>query len=609
MGMLPLEVEAADDEAGAGGGSFPTAGAGLRYRHAASSSFVARHGDGADAFPLPPQPPQAPLSSSSSLHPPMGSPLRPSRAPDGAPSPSPMRRVGGGGGFSGGGGGFSGGGGVPTSPAARALNARLRRVKAMAWCALATAALLVGRALLGHAAPHLPPHLTGHPVHYYPDLLTPVTQATLMELAREVGTFETVTAAEAGYSMLHEHIGEAFDHPPVPDPADPTGTRTLCSSHPLLVKSANGSACVLAGRADVGRHYIATGGLEGLREQPSDLLSRAQSFTRYMFNPMELPATTALFNDGTFQGSARSVCPPHAQTLDPFQAGIIVQVPGQTVPTHVDGVWFHGANRFTVPQWLLATMQFSGLFQDRLIHQVQLVAYFGPTPSPSPSPTEVEEQQRAAGGGARPPPPPPRKRDGGDFVFWTGGPDDPEHVSSAPGSGNAVDGSKLVHAAAVFEPSQPPPALDKGRRNALVHQPDTDTWALYTDGSPRGVAWHASQLRFSVVYRARCFASADARDAFRAGLEAGEGVLRLEEDILAPLVAEAARRGAGGGSARALWALPRLELALALMGTFVRYPLPGTLVPFNYCAAGALLPGWRAVGWVVGVLCPRVAVP
>jgi hypothetical protein len=48
----------------------------------------------------------------------------------------------------------------------------------------------------------------------------------------------------------------------------------------------------------------------------------------------------------------------------------VVQVPGQTVATHVDGVYFWGATRREFPQWLLACMLFSNLFADTFINQV-----------------------------------------------------------------------------------------------------------------------------------------------------------------------------------------------------------------------------------------------
>ena len=426
--------------------------------------------------------------------------------------------------------------------------------------------------LLRPSPVRLPPHLLGHPVRFFPALLSPTTRAELMNLTRALGELPCVASAEAGYAMTHEHIGEGLDHPAAPD-----GT----CAHPFLVPSASRALCVLPGRVDVGRHYVATGGFEGLKEQHAQLVNRVQSFIRYVFAPLEHPELARLFADPGFLAAARSVCPRHAPVLDPFQTTLIAQVPGQTVPAHLDGVWFWGAHRFHVPQWLLAVMQFSGLFQARLVPQVQLVAYFH----------EWED---------------PRGSRGGQFVHWGEAGAPPAHTAPAPGSGSAMDGSRTVHAARLFEPAAAAPALDKSARHALRYA-GGGRWALESDGVARGGAgWGEEELRFSVVYRARCFGSEAERAAFGEALRGGgEGLLELEGGILAPLVEEAARRG-GAGTAAELWALPRLELALRLVRVFVRYPGVGVggVLPVNYCALPKLFPraAWlaRAVDW----LCP-----
>jgi hypothetical protein len=42
-------------------------------------------------------------------------------------------------------------------------------------------------------------------------------------------------------------------------------------------------------------------------------------------------------------------------------------VPGQTVSTHIDAVYFWGATRFQIPQWLLAAMAFSNMWKDEFV--------------------------------------------------------------------------------------------------------------------------------------------------------------------------------------------------------------------------------------------------
>jgi hypothetical protein len=105
----------------------------------------------------------------------------------------------------------------------------------------------------------IPPHLLGHPVHYYPNLLSPATRAALMNLTRALGALPGVTSAEASYAMTHEHIGEGRDHPVGPDGG---------CAHAFLAPSSDGRSCILPGRIDVGKHYIATGGTEALRDYP-----------------------------------------------------------------------------------------------------------------------------------------------------------------------------------------------------------------------------------------------------------------------------------------------------------------------------------------------------
>jgi len=266
--------------------------------------------------------------------------------------------------------------------------------------------------------------------------------------------------------------------------------------------------------------------------------------------------------------------------LDPFQTTLIAQVPGQTVPAHLDGVWFRGASRFHVPQWLLAVMAFSGLFADRFVDQVQLVAYFHEWEDPD---------------GAR----------GGAFAHWAARDGRAATLAARPGSGNAMDGSKTVHAATLFEPRAAAPALDKSARHALVFNASAARWALESGGRPRGaaLAWTEQQLRFSVVYRARCFGSERERADFAAALAAREGLMDLERDILLPLMAEAVRRRAAPSLA-ALRALPRLELGLKLIDVFVHYPRPRAWVPFNYCALPRLFPGSRWVARAADWACP-----
>jgi len=83
------------------------------------------------------------------------------------------------------------------------------------------------------------------------------------------------------------------------------------------------------------------------RRAPSHASAHPQlSFGRYIFNLTEFPVISKLFQDAKFQRMAQPICPADQQHLDPFQFNIIIQTPGQSVATHVDGVYFWGASCF-----------------------------------------------------------------------------------------------------------------------------------------------------------------------------------------------------------------------------------------------------------------------
>jgi len=93
----------------------------------------------------------------------------------------------------------------------------------------------------------------------------------------------------------------------------------------------------------------------------------------------------------------------------------------------IDAVYFLGADRFTLPQWLLAAMKFSGLFEDRFVDQVQIVTYFHDWDPSSPS----YHDRR------------------GEFVYYEHS-NKPAFVPPTPRSATAVDGSKVIHAASGY---------------------------------------------------------------------------------------------------------------------------------------------------------------
>lgn len=245
---------------------------------------------------------------------------------------------------------------------------------------------------------------------------------------------------------------------------------------------------------------------------------------------------------------------------------------------HIDAPYFFGADRFHVPQWLLAVMVFSGLFQPEFVHQVQVVAY-------------IHRWQDPLGTA------------GGDFVYWNDASGTLERIRSTPRSGSGVDGSKTVHAATVFRPNVHPPFLDKSKSTVLRFEEasgaDTNSledargrWSVSSDGRELQ-AYNTSDLRFSVVYRARCFADDASRDRFaqqrREGGPSGDGDMIPLDTILRRLTDGLVARSAV--TQERVSQLAPIDLAFLLIDSYVKYPLAGSdlaFVPLNYCAAKML---------------------
>jgi len=422
------------------------------------------------------------------------------------------------------------------------------------WCLAALASIFAVKPIRQLALqPDIPSHMVSQSTTLIPELLTIEQQGELVELMKDFGSLPSNLADSKVTMPQHEHIGEA-----VPIQSEPL---PLCP-HPYMIPNINRTLCILANRIDIGRHYITTGGYNGAKEPYAVAVGRLQSFGRYIFDPSTYPVVEKLFTCKGFQDAAKNTCPFNSQVLDPFQFNLIVQVPGQTVATHIDGVYFWGATRFEFPQWLLAAMKFSGLFEDRFIPQIQIVAYFH----------EWKDEEGLKKG---------------SFIFWNQN-DVPVEVPPTSRSASGIDGSTVVHAANTYLPEKQPPLTDKDKDVELRYSENGDLWTVFEDGKPTQYTYQTSDLRSTIVFRARCFETEEKKELFnRPG-----AVPKLSlSAILRTFQADMERR-----ANRSMANLPPLDLAIMIMDTYIRYPYPhDSFVPFNYCVVEKLLGGGEAL--------------
>jgi len=397
----------------------------------------------------------------------------------------------------------------------------------------------------------IPSHMLGHNVVDRPHFFSPDTTLALLDFVR---SFQTIPSSQRDAEFTkpsREDIGEATDMP---------------CTNPFLLPNRNRTKCVFPGRIDVGRHYIRSGGSEGAKETYETATSRLQSFLLYLFDWEKYKITKTLLEDAAFIELGKSVCPSPTDVLDPFQLNLIAQVPGQTVATHIDGAYFWGATRFDFPQWLLAAMVFSGLFEKSFIHQVQIVGYFH----------QWEDSTR-----------------GGDFLFWNTSSDKPLLARPTSRSANAVDGSKTVHSAGVYMAGERPPLMPPTSLNDLVYNGD-GTWSITSDGKVLRT-YSEDMLRFSVVYRARCFPNEAERARYHA--QTKSDVMSLES-ILSVFQRDLKERGIRSD----FEGISPYDMGILILDTYITYPYsPTAILPYNYCALPRLMP-WTA--WLLSPICP-----
>ena len=180
-------------------------------------------------------------------------------------------------------------------------------------------------------------------------------------------------------------------------------------------------------------------------------------------------------------------------------------VPGQELALHTDVPEFRGVNRKLHPQWLLVAMRHSGLFEDWRMPIATGVAWF-------------------------------HDCDGGEFAFYPDGADGPPvYHKVAYNTALLVDTDSVFHGVDRVAPGDAVdlPALKPGMQLAF----DGDAHWSVRDGDQAVAAYRWDELRFSISWKAYCFADEDERD----GAEATVAVTATMEGLRLSV----ARRGGG----------------------------------------------------------------
>ena len=285
-------------------------------------------------------------------------------------------------------------------------------------------------------------------------------------------------------------------------------------------------------RHDSIMNFIRTGGLRLANESPTTLAARTAYFREeYGYGDrIFAPGIEAFLQSERLADAARQIhgCP----IIEPAIAYANLMVPGQELAVHTDVPEFRGANRKVFPQWLLVVMLHSGLFDAWRLHIATGIAWF-------------------------------HDSDHGALAYWPDGPDAPVvHHRIRANTALVLDTDSIFHGVDRVTddaPTRVPPV-----RSSTILEPQDDHWALVADdgAGPVVATYDFEELRFSVSWKAYCFADEADRDRWRTGSDG----LDLET-VLDTLVADLAERGVPNEG--------RDDLALGglLIDTYIRFPV------------------------------------
>lgn len=286
----------------------------------------------------------------------------------------------------------------------------------------------------------------------------------------------------------------------------------------------------LTQRHDAVLNYLRSGGMRGEQEPVAVLAARTNYFreeyaygTRALVDGIEPFLFHAGFVDAARELYGRPV-------VEPAIVFANLMVPGQELALHTDVPEFRGVNRKRHPQWLLVAMRHSGLFEEWRMPIATGVAWF-------------------------------HSGRGGEFVFYPEGPDGPRVAHEI-----AFDTALLLDTDSVFhgvDRVAAPVAVPPLRPGMLLELAGDGEWVV-TDARSVVARYRWDELRFSVSWKAYCFADITERDTWRAhttDLDVEWVVDRLVEELRA--------RGRINGPVP-----PLRELALTIIDEYIRFPEP-----------------------------------
>jgi hypothetical protein len=286
----------------------------------------------------------------------------------------------------------------------------------------------------------------------------------------------------------------------------------------------------LPARYDAVRNFIRSGGRFGRREPLEKLAARTNYFREsYAYGDEVLaPGIEPFLRHEGFVEAARSLF--GRPLVEPAIVFANLLVPGQELAIHTDVPEFRGINRKRHPQWLIVAMHHSGLFEDWRMPIATGVAWF-------------------------------HDCKGGEFAFYPNGADgDPVAHQVRYNTALLLDTDSVFHGVDRVAESDGT-AIDGLRPGMRLTFRGNGEWAVLDEEQElRRYRWQ--ELRFSISWKAYCFADEAERRAWREHAD-DLGV----DTVVDRMVADLRSRGVLRGQRP-----PDGELVETLIDAYIHYP-------------------------------------
>jgi len=250
--------------------------------------------------------------------------------------------------------------------------------------------------------------------------------------------------------------------------------------------------CHFINRFDAGMHQSRTGGYHQRKsEKLAKNNARGVVFRQTLSygNKEDDVVLDKFFQNPVILDHAKQLCGPDS-IVRPYILYANIMLPGQELPAHSDTPAFRGLDRFNAPHWFLSAMHASGLFKEYHVDALTAVTFYS-------------------------------TNDGGDFVFWPGGPKkSEERVPCEMNTGIIVDTDTVIHfvdvVGANVNAEPPPMKVGVGAEDLFVklRQNEEGKWDLLTPDGDIRATYDWDMLRYSVSWKGICFENEEKEKEF-----------------------------------------------------------------------------------------------